>query len=80
MLKTAAQSSKKWSERTGSAGELYLEGAESTDKDQSALAIAAIPRMKTALMAAIDAGRVAKGLRDAGKTGWLNGIKQKGKY
>ena len=78
-MKTAAESGPKWSERTSSAGELYLAGAEKTGKDQAALAIAAIPRMKAALLQAIDSGRVAKNLQKSGKQGWLAGIKDKGK-
>ena len=78
-MKTAADSAKKFVERAGSAAGLYFEGARDTSKDQSALAVAAIPRMKTELLKAIDTGRVAKGLQASGKQGWFKGVEEKGK-
>lgn len=68
----------KWKSRTTAASQDYVNGANATDKDPTALAIAAIPRMKANINAAIDNGTVANGLRRAGKTGWLEGINSKG--
>ena len=77
-MKSASQSAQKFVERASAATGDYISGAEQTSKDQSALAISAIPRMKAELIAAIDSGRVAKGLSESGKAGWLKGIREKG--
>lgn len=69
----------KWKANTQAASGLYVTGAENTDKDPTQLAIAAIPYMRTRVLEAIDSGRVANGLRRAGKAGWLAGITGKGK-
>jgi hypothetical protein len=68
----------KWQARTSAAQADYVKGAEQTDKDPTALAIAAIPRMRAQVLEAIDSGRVANGLRKAGKAGWLAGVQGKG--
>lgn len=77
-MKTAQQVSEKFVRNASASTGDYVAGAEQTNKDQSALAIAAIPRMQTALVKAITSGRVAAGLQKAGKSGWLSGIKGKG--
>lgn len=77
-MKSAQSVAGKWGTRASGASNEYVEGAKNTTKDQSALAIAAIPRMKTALNQAIDSGRVAKGLNASGKVGWQTGITTKG--
>lgn len=69
----------KWKTNTAAASAAYVAGAESTDKDPTQLAIAAIPYMRSRVLEAIDSGRVANGLRRAGKQGWLNGVTGKGK-
>jgi hypothetical protein len=69
----------KWKANTSGASGRYVEGAETTTKDPTALAIAAIPYMRSQILDAIDSGRVANGLRLSGKTGWLAGITGKGK-
>lgn len=68
----------KWKTRTVAASGDYVTGAEQTTKDPTALAIAAIPRMRANIISAIDNGVVANGLRRAGKQGWLTGIQTKG--
>lgn len=68
----------KWKQRTSAAAQDYVTGAQNTDKDPTQLAINAIPRMRQNVLAAIDDGKVANGLRRAGKTGWLSGIASKG--
>lgn len=78
MPKSASQSVAKWAENAGGASGRYLEGAKSTDKDQSARAIAAIPLMQAGLNEAFAKGRVAKGLQRSGKAGWLRGVEEKG--
>lgn len=77
-MKSASEVAKKWGERASGASEDYKKGALNTTKDQAAAAKAAIPIMKTALIKAIDSGRVAKGLDASGKAGWQRGITEKG--
>lgn len=77
-LITASEFATKWSQRTSAATADYVAGAERTDKDPTQLAINALPRMRANVIAAIDSGKVAAGLRRAGKTGWLAGITGKG--
>lgn len=77
-MKSAQSVGQKFVERAGAASGDYVKGARETSKDQSALAIAAIPRMKLALNKAIDSGRVQKGLSASGKNGWLDGVTKKG--
>lgn len=77
-LPTAQEVAAKWAQRTGAAAQDYVAGAERTDKDPTALAINAIPRMRARVLEAIDSGKVAAGLRRAGKNGWLDGIRTKG--
>jgi hypothetical protein len=68
----------KWASRTSAAATDYADGVARTDKDPTALAIAAIPRMKTNIIAAIDSGKVANGLRRVGKAGWQQAVAAKG--
>lgn len=77
-LLSAADVARKWSQNAGAAATAYADGAARTDKDPTALAIAAIPRMRQRVIEAIDGGKVAAGLRRAGKAGWLEGIQGKG--
>lgn len=60
----------KWSRNAGNAQASYTEGVQTTDKDPTALAIAAIPYMRSRVIEAIDSGKVANGLRRVGKAGW----------
>lgn len=69
----------KWKTNTTNAEAAYVAGAEATDKDPTALAIAAIPYMRSRILEAIDSGRVANGLRRSGKQGWLDGVSGKGR-
>ncbi len=78
MSKSAQSVAQKFVDRASAASQDYLKGAQETSKDQSALAIAAIPRMQSAIVKAITSGRVAKGLQASGKSGWLKGIADKG--
>lgn len=77
-LPSAAEVAAKWATRASAASADYVTGAQRTDKDPTALAIAAIPRMRAQVIAAIDSGKVAAGLRRAGRAGWLAGIEGKG--
>lgn len=75
---SAQEVAAKWAQRAGAAASDYVAGAQRTDKDPTALAIAAIPRMRSQVIAAIDGGKVAAGLRRAGRQGWLDGVTGKG--
>jgi len=77
-LPSAQEVAQKWAQRAGAAAQDYVAGAQRTDKDPTALAIAAIPRMRQQVLAAIDSGKVAAGLRRSGKQGWLDGVTSKG--
>lgn len=77
-MKTAQQSSTKFVERAGAASQDYVTGAESSNKDQSAAAIAAAPNYAAGVQAAITRGAYQKGLQTSGKSGWLNGVRTKG--
>lgn len=68
----------KWVTRTSAAAQDYADGVATTDKDPTQLAIAAIPRMRTNIIAAIDSGKVANGLRSVGKAGWQQAVRDKG--
>lgn len=73
-LMSAQEVAAKWATRTGAAREDYLAGVQRTDKDPTALAIAALPRARAEYIAAIDSGKVAAKLRAAGKQGWVDGV------
>lgn len=77
-MKTAQQSSAKFVERAGAASQDYVSGAESSNKDQSAAAIAAAPNYQAGVTAAIARGAYQKGLQASGKAGWLAGVRNKG--
>jgi hypothetical protein len=68
----------KWQQRSSAAAQDYAAGVQNTDKDPTALAIAAIPRMRERVIAAIDSGKVANGLRRVGKAGWQQAVSSKG--
>lgn len=77
-MKSAAQSAAKWVERAAVAGGDYVKGAQETTKDQAALAAAAEPIYKAAVIEAANAGRFGAGVRKAGKAKWLEGVQRKG--
>ncbi|TAK58904.1 hypothetical protein EPO14_01135 [Patescibacteria group bacterium] len=78
MAKTAQQVSTKFAERAANATGEYVEGAKTTDKDQSAAAIAAKDVYRTALAESFTRGSYEKGLQKSGKVGWLKGVEDKG--
>lgn len=77
-MKTASQSVAKWATRTSAASGDYVAGVNSTDKDQSAAAIAAKEIYKSALTASFGRDAYAKGLQKSGNAGWKAGVAQKG--
>lgn len=78
MAKTAATAVTKWQSRTSVASGDYVEGARTTDKDQSQRAIAAKEVYKSALQESFTRDAYAKGLSKSGKQGWLEGVQEKG--
>lgn len=77
-MKSASESSQKFVERAGAASGDYVQGAQSTTKDQAAAAIAGKANWAAGIQAAITAGRYEKGLTASGKQGWLRGVTEKG--
>jgi hypothetical protein len=64
----------KWQANTAAAAPTWQANSEATTVDPTALAIQAIPYMQAQFNAAVNSGRVANGLRKAGKQKWLGGI------
>lgn len=77
-MKTASQSSQKFVERASAASGDYVSGAQGTNKDQAAAAIAGKANWQAGIQAAITGDRYAKGLQNSGKAGWLKGVTEKG--
>lgn len=73
-MPTVQQSAAKYAANSGSAGQLWQEGAQRFEGDPTALAAAALPKAKANYNAAIDSGRVARALAASGRSGWLAGI------
>ena len=68
----------KWVTRTGAASADYAAGVAQTDKDPTALAIAAQPRLLQNFQAAVTSGKWANKLRLSGKAGWQAAVQSKG--
>ena len=78
MAKSASTAVLKWQNRASAASNDYLEGARTTDKDQSSRAIAAKQVYQQALTESFGRDAYAKGLSKSGKAGWLKGVEEKG--
>jgi hypothetical protein len=77
-IKTAQEVTQKWTTRTSAAAPDYAKGVAETDKDPTALAIAAGPRYLANVQTAFQSGKWANGLRRAGKAGWQAAVASKG--
>jgi hypothetical protein len=77
-LQTATEVAAKWAQRTSAAAPDYAKGVAQTDKDPTALAIAAGPRLLSNFTAAFNSGKWANALRRVGKTGWQQAVAAKG--
>lgn len=77
-IPTADAVATKWKNRTAGASQDYVDGVRNTDKDPTALAIAAGPRYLQRVQEAFNSGRWANGLRKSGKSGWVAGVEGKG--
>jgi hypothetical protein len=77
-LPSAQSVAEKWATRTSAASEDYAAGVANSDKDPTALAIAAGPRLRANFIAAFDSGAWANGLRRVGKAGWQQAVASKG--
>lgn len=77
-LPTAQEVTAKWKQRTAAAATDYADGVARTDKDPTALAIAAGPRYLANVQQAFNSGKWANGLRRVGKQGWQAAVAAKG--
>src|SRR5438105_9328365 len=77
-LPTAQAVAQKWQQRTSAAAPDYARGVAQTDKDPTALAIAAGPRLLQNFTRAFNDGSWANGLRRVGKSGWQAAVAAKG--
>lgn len=68
----------KWVTRTSAASQDYATGVAQTDKDPTALAIAAQPRLLANFQASVQSGKWANRLRASGKAGWQAAVQSKG--
>lgn len=67
-----------WETNSTGAAQRYTDGVATTDKDPTALAIAAGPRYLANVQAAFASGKWANGLRKTGKAGWQAAVAAKG--
>lgn len=77
-LPSAADVAAKWAQRTAAAAPDYARGVAQTDKDPTALAIAAGPRYLNGVQQAFNSGKWANALRRVGKQGWQQAVAAKG--
>jgi hypothetical protein len=77
-IKTAQEVTQKWTQRTSAAAADYAHGVATTDKDPTALAIAAGPRYLQNVQKSFNDGTWANGLRRSGKAGWQAAVAAKG--
>jgi hypothetical protein len=77
-IASAQTVAEKWQQRTAAAASDYAKGVAQTDKDPTALAIAAGPRLLANFQAAFNSGKWANGLRKTGKAGWQAAVAAKG--
>lgn len=68
----------KWVQRTSAAAQDYAQGVAQTDKDPTALAVAAGPRYIQNVQAAFNSGKWANALRSVGAAGWKAAVATKG--
>lgn len=78
MIPNAQAVATKWVQRTSAASQDYASGVAQTDKDPTALAIAAGPRYIANVTARFNDGTWANKLRKVGKTGWQTAVATKG--
>lgn len=69
-MKTVQQGTDRYKASAGTAQSSWLAGIQGTQKDQAALAVAAIPRMVQNFNAAAADGRIAQGLTRRGTGYW----------
>lgn len=68
----------KWATNSAAAGPAYVQGAQNTQKDPTALAAAAVQKWYNGVTASFQAGTFQSGLARSGKQGWLAGVTGKG--
>lgn len=77
-LPNAGAVAQKWVQRTSAAAQDYAQGVAQTDKDPTALAIAAGQRYLANVTARFNDGTWANKLRAVGKQGWQAAVASKG--
>lgn len=73
-LPSAQQVADKWSSRAGSAGQDYVQGVQTTDKDPTLLAVANGARYIQQVTNRYNDGTWANRLRAVGKAGWTAAV------
>jgi hypothetical protein len=68
----------RWATNGSAASQRWLDGANATTVDPTALAIAAGPKYLQNVQTAYQQGRYQRGLQRSGKAGWLAGVNGKG--
>ena len=69
-MKTAAQAAQNWSNSAGRAATAFVQGVQSTTKDQAALAVAQQATLLANFNAAVTSGRWAAGVQRRGTQYW----------
>ena len=77
-MKSAQEVAQKYVNRASAATMDYVEGAQSTTKDQAGRAIASKAIYQQALTESFGRDAYAKGLSKSGTAGWKEGVKNKG--
>lgn len=77
-LPNAQAVASKWVTRTSAAAQDYAQGVAQTDKDPTALAIAAQARLLQNFQTSVTSGKWANRLRATGKAGWQSAVASKG--
>lgn len=76
-MKSAQTAAANYAASAPRATQAWSEGIQSTQKDQAALAVAAIPRMVQGFNEAANSGRIAAGLQRGGTQYWKQQSQQK---
>jgi len=69
-VKNAQQAAANWTGSAGRAASAFVQGVQSTTKDQAGLAVAAQARLVTGFMDAVNSGRWAAGIQRGGTAYW----------
>lgn len=76
-MKTAAQAAQNWVNSSGRAQTAFVEGVQSSQKDQAALAVAGEARLVQGFNEAVTSGRWRQGVLRGGTTYWKQQTEKK---